>query len=149
MLCHETLLQEKTEWCNRTFAPCAGLYGAAPRGYHRFFQRFLDLCAREGAQLLLYIAPSAGRIPTDALDTLKADMAALGVTLEDFNDSIPQLGLDDSRDWYDYLHFNLYGAEKFSGFLARRLEGCGFPVSDGQQALWQARLEHLQLQTTP
>lgn len=108
-----------------------------------------DLCARKGAQLLLYIAPSAGRIPADALDTLKADLSALGVTLEDHNDSIPQMGLDDSRDWFDYLHFNVYGAEKFSVFLARQLEKYGFPVSDGQQDLWQARLEHLQLQTTP
>ena len=126
-------------------------YTADSDNYRRnldYVARIRDLCAREGAQLLLYIAPSAGRIPTDVLDTLKTDMAALGVTLEDFNDSIPQLGLDDSRDWFDYLHFNLYGAEKFSVFLARRLEAYGFPVSDGQQALWQARLEHLQLQIT-
>jgi hypothetical protein len=55
------------------------------------------------------------------------------------------MGIDDETDWYDYLHFNVYGAEKFSRWLGTELltlpELEARPASD---ALWSERLAALE-----
>ena len=122
-------------------------YTASGDNYHRnltYVEKLRDLCADRGAQLLLYIAPSAGKIPADALKTLEGDLAARDVALADFNRELPRMGIDDNTDWYDFLHFNLRGAEKFTRFLAGWLEEhYGLEPKGCDAALWQRRLDHL------
>ena len=49
-----------------------------------------------------------------------------------------------NADWYDSLHFNRFGAEKFSAVLAQRLLSLGVtPGGRGDEALWEARADYL------
>jgi hypothetical protein len=106
--------------------------------------RIADYCQQNGIQLLLFLTPTKGRIPTEAQAQMEADIAALpGAVFTDFNDCWDQLGIDDSTDWFDFLHFNCRGAEKFSRYLAGYLAGeLGLSPTEGaDQALWQARAD--------
>ena len=122
-------------------------YSSDTENYRRnveYLAKLKEFCDSEGIELLLYITPSCGRIPEDALDTLRADLEAIGVTLRDLNEDIDELGLDYETDWYDPLHFNLRGAEKFSRFLSGELSSMyELEPGSGNEELWQARAEHI------
>ena len=111
----------------------------------RWLEKIRDFCAKEGVALQLYIAPSAARIPAAALRTLQSDVSARGIALADFNDALPELGIDDGADWYDNLHFNVRGAEKFSrwlgGYLSQRPE---LARSGADAQRWSERLAALE-----
>ena len=94
--------------------------------------------------LLLFLAPSIDRIPAAALDALRDDAAGLGLTLIDFDAFKPELGIDNSTDWYDELHFNVRGAEKFSRWLGSyMLSLTEAPVrSADADAFWRERAEY-------
>ena len=110
-----------------------------------WLEKIRDFCAKEGVALQLYIAPSAARIPAAALRTLQSDVSARGIALADFNDALPELGIDDGADWYDNLHFNVRGAEKFSrwlgGYLSQRPE---LARSGADAQRWSERLAALE-----
>ena len=111
----------------------------------RWLEKIRDFCAQQDTELLLYIAPSAGRIPAAAMETLRADVSALGLTLTDLNEALPELGIDDTRDWYDFLHFNARGAEKFSRWLGADLaETQDLTPAAGEDAVWTERLAYLE-----
>ena len=122
-------------------------YTAESEDYARnltYLQAIYDFCRENGMELLLFLTPSKGQIPPEALEQLKTDISALsGVTFIDFNEHFDELGIDDSTDWHDFLHFNCRGAEKFSRYLAGYLmEDVGLPPSEGvDEALWQSRVE--------
>ncbi len=110
----------------------------------RWLERIRDFCAGRGIGLQLYIAPSASRIPASAMETLRADAAARGIELLDCNARLPEMGIDDDADWYDYLHFNAFGAEKFSRWLGRYLADETGNAGGGRgDALWAERLRTL------
>ena len=94
---------------------------------------------------MLYIAPSISRIPAAMLQTLREDLSERGMSLTEFNEILPELDIDDGSDWYDTLHFNVRGAEKFSRwlgrYLARRTEA---RADDETDALWNERLRALE-----
>ena len=111
----------------------------------QWLTRIRDFCDRRDIPLLLYFAPSAGRIPAAAMETLRADVSALGLTLTDLNEALPELGIDDTRDWYDFLHFNARGAEKFSRWLGADLaETQDLTPASGEDAAWAERLAYLE-----
>ena len=100
---------------------------------------------KEGIALQLFIAPSAARIPPQARQTLRDDLSALGIELSDFNDALPELEVNDDTDWFDNLHFNVRGAEKFSRWLGRRLAGTtAAEPDDPDAARWSERLSYLE-----
>ena len=111
----------------------------------RWLERIRDFCAGRDIELLLFVAPTAGRIPAAAMETLRQDAKTLGIELTDLNEALPELGIDDGRDWYDFLHFNIRGAEKFSrwlgDYLAARPE---LTPSAAEDAAWTAKLAHLE-----
>ncbi len=109
-----------------------------------YVEKLRDFCREQNCELLLYIAPSYGKIPPEAVSTLREDMDQLGISLVDFNETLADMNIDDTTDWFDYLHFNVYGAEKFTRHLASYLEQ-RYPLSSSASAaLWQQRSEHLQ-----
>ncbi|MGN0745768.1 MAG: hypothetical protein ACI4ML_03725 [Aristaeellaceae bacterium] len=120
-------------------------YTAGDENYARnleYLQRIADFCGENGAQLLLFLTPTKGRIPPEALAQLKEDVSALpGAVFMDFNECWDELGIDDSTDWHDFLHFNCRGADKFSRYLAGYLaEEWALPPTGGaDESLWQAR----------
>lgn len=122
-------------------------YSAETENYARnltYLQKIAALCREEGVELLLFLTPTKGRIPAAALEQLKTDIAALpGVRFADFNEEPEAIGVDDDTDWFDFLHFNFRGAEKFSRYLAAYLEEqYGLPPTQGEdEALWQGRID--------
>ena len=122
-------------------------YSAETENYARnleYLQKIHAFCQKEGIELVLFLTPTKGRIPDPALSVLKQDIAALdGVNFIDFNQYMDELNIDDSTDWFDFLHFNCRGAEKFSHLMARHLtDTLGLTATEGEnEALWQSRVD--------
>ena len=111
----------------------------------QWIEKIRDFCEKEGIALKLFIAPSAARIPSKAMQTLRDDLSAMGIELSDFNDALPELDVNDDADWYDNLHFNVRGAEKFSRWLGRHLAGTAAAKNDDADAArWGERLRRLE-----
>lgn len=110
-----------------------------------YIQKIGKLCEENGIDLYLYAAPSKAVIPAEIKETLLTDLTnAGGFTLFDCNDHLDGMSLADAGDWTDSLHLNLWGAAKFSSFLAERLQELGLtPSQSGDNALWQQRVEAL------
>ena len=121
-------------------------FSAETENYRRnlnYLNRISDYCRRKGIELLLIVTPTKGRIAEPALTQLKADIAQVeGARFIDFNDVMSELKVDDSTDWYDFIHFNCRGAEKFSRYLGRYLrDELGLSATEGEdEILWQARV---------
>jgi len=119
-------------------------FAAGGENYARnlaYLTKIRDLCAEKGTALLLYIAPSVSRIPAEASEILSADLAAEGLTLTDWNTFLPEMGIDNAADWYDPLHFNVYGAEKFSRRLGDYLlNTVGIVPGAGDESLWSGKV---------
>jgi hypothetical protein len=111
-----------------------------------YLKKIAALCADEGIELIPYLAPSNGKVPADALGTLRRDLAQNGMTLADFNENLPEMGLDASADWYDPNHLNLRGAEKFSRWLGAYLTEQAGLAPDGRAdaAVWSERLRFVE-----
>ena len=122
-------------------------YRADTEDYARnleYLQRIYEYCQRNGIQLLLFITPTTGRVAEPALTQLKADIATLeNARCVDFNDTISALNIDDSTDWYDFIHFNCRGAEKFSRYLGNYLrDELALGATEGEdETLWHTRVE--------
>ena len=109
-----------------------------------YLQDIYDFCLERDIQLMLFLTPTKGRIPDEALSVLKQDAAALdGVLFVDFNEHMDELNIDDNSDWYDFLHFNFRGAEKFSHHMASYLkDSLGLiPGATADSVLWQSRVD--------
>lgn len=90
-----------------------------------YLRKLGQYCRERGIRLVLYVAPSYARIPTEAMRTLQADVQTIAHTaFFDCNDGTwPQV--DAQTGWYDSLHYNVHGAEIFSREMAKRLENIG------------------------
>jgi len=112
-----------------------------------YLTKLKKFCDKEGIELLLYITPSYGKIPEAALSKLSDDLKSIDVTLHNFNEDIDSLELNDDLDWYDPLHFNIRGAEKFSRFLAEKLTSVyTLEASNVNSEIWQQRIEYINTQ---
>ena len=122
-------------------------YSAGTENYIRnleYLNKIHSFCRKKDIRLVFFLTPTKGRIPDAALATLKQDISALkGAVFVDFNEHMDALNIDDSTDWYDFLHFNCRGAEKFSLFMAHYLtDTLGLPATEGEdEALWQSRAD--------
>ena len=122
-------------------------YVAGDENYLRnlgYLQKIDRFCQESGMELLLFLAPAMDRVPADALARLEEDVARLSAAgFVDFNEAAGQLGIDDGMDWHDLLHFNCWGAEKFSrylaGYMAEEMELA--PTEGEDEGLWQARAD--------
>lgn len=107
-----------------------------------YLGKIADFCARRDIQLLLYFAPVYCTMSQAALDTLRADLAAIpGARFLDCNsEDWPQF--DPLTQWYDCLHLNLAGAVPFSRRLGQELKALGLETRHGgHEALWEARAQ--------
>ena len=108
-----------------------------------YLGRLADYCAERGIALYLYLAPSCAPLSAAAVEKLEADVEGLGcAAFVNFNseENLKRLALDPERDWLDYLHLNLYGAQKFSAALGDYLLEQGFaPSANADAGLWQQR----------
>lgn len=109
-----------------------------------YLRKIGEFCKQEGIDLLLYAAPSMARIPTDALEIMKADLGSVFHTaFLDFNDNTHSYGIENETDWFDSLHYNINGAEKFSRYFGTLLleEGLMASSQNADSDLWADRVE--------
>lgn len=118
-----------------------------PGSYARnleYQQKVVDLAASYGSQVVYYISPCVKRPSQPLSQRLEKDLLAMGdVAFVDFNRDFDSFGFDLHSDFYDNLHLNNRGAEKFSSFLGQYLlQECGYqPVNNLQDGAWQQRLQ--------
>lgn len=107
-----------------------------------FAEEMVAYCREQGITPVFYLSPNISQPGPELTARMKADLTALGAEFWDFNEDLNSLGLDLSTDFFDTLHFNYRGAEKFSRLLADRIAGLGVEPSGGEdRALWQERID--------
>lgn len=111
-----------------------------------YFRRIAELCRDEGIDCVFFLTPTMKDYTEAQTERLLADLRALPCrAVEDWTDLIEEIGIDSQTDWYDGIHFNQNGAEKFTAFLSDYLLTLGLEPTPGADAeLWQERLEYLQ-----
>lgn len=109
-----------------------------------YLRKIAEFCRQEDIKPVFYIAPTCLSLSDEHLSMLKSDIEAIdGVSFIDFNSDEYSTDYDLQRDYYDLLHFNCYGAEKFSAQLGKLMTGTlGIRADSGSDdALWLQRLE--------
>lgn len=89
-----------------------------------WFQKIRELCEEKGIELVLIKTPSKGWL-SEMNASMKAFAREEGLELLDMNEEevIRTLGLDEQNDFCDTSsHFNIYGTEKISRYLADYME---------------------------
>ena len=110
-----------------------------------YLKKICSFCEKRDITLLLYLAPSCSKVPEAALAALRQDVEGLGQALYDLNEIAPSLDIVVEEDYYDFLHFNLYGAEKFSHWFAHfLLEEGGAVPTPGWEDVWNERVAYLE-----
>lgn len=111
-----------------------------------YLKKIAALCREEGITTVFYESPAASTMPAELMEPIRRELAALeGAVVVNFNDFREDIGAELDRDYYDPLHYNAAGAEKFSRFLAAwtaehlHIE----PGGRADQELWHARLEYI------
>lgn len=112
-----------------------------------YLAKIAEFCQENDILPVFYIAPTCQPVSEEHLQMLEKDLSALAnVRYFDFNlrEGVPEF--DSQIDWFDPLHFNFRGAEKFSryigGFMKDEL-GLS-PTADADTALWTQRCKHFQ-----
>lgn len=103
-----------------------------------YLDKMRDLCAENGAELVLIKAPSLYPEWYDEWDTQIEDYASENnLKYINFLDYTDEIGLDFSEDTYDAgLHLNLSGAEKLTSFFGEYLEeNCDIPDRRAEEEL--------------
>ena len=119
-----------------------------------YLQKIYHLCQERNIRPVFYVAPTLERIPEALLEPLETQIRSLdGAVYLNCNDHFSAIGADESRDFFDPLHYNADGAAKFSRFLGNWMESTLSlsPTQDRDAALWQERLDYFrqQLQARP
>lgn len=117
----------------------------AAEHYARNFEeakKMADFCREEHIRLIFFLSPGLERISGEWTAQMRTDLTALGADFVDFNETFDEIGFDLSADFYDPLHTNIVGAEKFSRYLSHRLEEFGVaPGGQADSVLWQGRVD--------
>ena len=113
--------------------------------YPRNFEaakKMAAFCAQENIRLIFFISPGTNRISDELVERMKTDLTGLGADFVDFNTVFDEIGFDLSTDFYDTLHTNVRGAEKFSRYLANCLSKYGVvPGGKSDAVFWQGRVD--------
>ena len=106
--------------------------------------RLRDFCDRRGIRLIPYFAPCAARNPDALRKTLRDDLEAAGLPLCDLSIPTEDMHISMETDWQDWLHFNVFGAEKFSVWLGGYLrDELDIRTEQPDTSLWEKRAARL------
>lgn len=111
-----------------------------------YLKKIAALCLEEGITPVFYESPAASTMPEELMGPIRRELAAIaGTVVVNFNDYRDEICAALDHDYYDNLHYNAAGAEKFSRFLARWTEEhlSLTPTGRGDAALWQSRVEYI------
>ncbi len=109
----------------------------------KWLEKVGKLCERKGIRLLVYLSPTAARLPTEITDRMGENVRNMEIEFWDLSDLAPELGIDYDLDWYDPLHFNISGAEKFSRWWGQTLASEIAAEEKTDTLLWRQRVDAL------
>lgn len=100
-----------------------------PKEMEKYLLNLIDLCDREGVELIIYIAPFNGLYFDDGsyydlverqriFNSLYDICQKKNVKFYNLFYEIDNIGLDDETDWMDSQHFNKNGQAKFTRYMA-------------------------------
>lgn len=104
-----------------------------------------SLCRERDIVPVFYVAPAIDTMPETPMEEVKAFLRPLeGAIVLDCNDDWDQIGGDSSHDFYDFLHFNAAGAEKFTLYLGHWTNANLGITHQGENMdeLWRSRLDY-------
>lgn len=112
----------------------------------QYLHKIARLCQEEGIIPVFYESPAASVMPPEEMDRIRGELSGIdGAVVVNFNDYRDAIGAELEGDYYDNLHYNAAGAEKFTRFLAgwvtENLEVT--PAGGADEALWNARVEYI------
>ena len=110
-----------------------------------YLVKIAQLCQEHNCRPIFYLSASYAYFPESYLERLQNDLAQIeGAEFIDFIAQIDEMNIDAEHDFYDILHFNYRGAEKFSHFLAQTLTEIGITAQQpyDKPQLWQERLDY-------
>lgn len=111
-----------------------------------YFHRIADVCREAGVTPVFYESPAASTMPEEEMAAVRQELEGIeGAIVVNFNDHRDAIGAQLDYDYYDVLHYNAAGAEKFSRYLGQWfLENLEVRPKAGQDTeLWQRRLEYI------
>lgn len=111
-----------------------------------YLLKIAQVCAEEGITPVFYESPAASTMPEELMGPVRETLAGIdGAVVVNFNDHRDAIGAELEGDYYDALHYNAAGAVKFSRFLGQWVQENleAEPSGRGDDALWQARVEHI------
>ncbi len=111
-----------------------------------YMKKIADLCLEAGITPVFYESPAVSTMPEELMGPIRRELDAIeGTVVVNFNDYRDAIGAELDYDYYDPLHYNASGADKFSRFLARWTEEnlSLTPTGRGDAALWQSRVEYI------
>ena len=111
-----------------------------------YLKKIATLCLEQGITPVFYESPAASMMPRELMDPIFEALGSIdGAVTVNFNDHREAIGAALEGDYYDALHYNAAGAEKFSIFLAQwvRENLDAAPTGRADEALWQSRVEYI------
>lgn len=110
-----------------------------------YLHKMAQICLERGIIPVFYESPAVAVMPPDRMDTVRQELEQIdGAVVVNFNDFREEIGATLDYDYFDVLHYNAAGAEKFSRYLGRWvMEQLDVqPKQEQDTALWQSRLEY-------
>lgn len=105
--------------------------------------KIVAFCREQNIRPVFFLAPSVSRPSEELMEKLTSDIAGIGGEFINFNERFGNFGFDLSIDYFDTLHLNYRGAEKFSRTIAQMLSEQGVSPSETvDKDLWQKRVNH-------
>lgn len=86
-----------------------------------YAEKIQELCNQNGIKAVFYTTASASPLDKSAMGNIESSLNSKGMEFFDCQDDISSLGLDLETDFFDELHFNYRGAEKFSKYMSSKI----------------------------
>lgn len=86
-----------------------------------YLNEFLQYCVDNGVKQLLMLVPPHQTTATDVsgIEAVRKIVSDFRYDFMDLHDNYSDIGIDDSTDFGDYEHLNVYGAEKMTAYLGK------------------------------
>ena len=105
-----------------------------------YLEKIVELCKENDIALELFTVPSCRYVSKDLVKEISNH--AKGVPFTYYNENFDSLGLDIKTEFYDSLHLNFKGAEKFTLILSQHIsENYNFKPVSHDNSLWEERIE--------
>lgn len=112
-----------------------------------YFKRIVDLCEKEGIDLIVTINPTFRQFTDEVFDRVEADVLAMSPHIRFLNwaDAFSEMGLEPEQHLYDLGHLNVEGAKLFSAYTGAYLKSLGYAPreqAEENRRAWQEAAEY-------